>query len=46
MSEGLRDVAHKQASSKSLKFILRVCKDPMGLIGFDCYLFCDYCNSG
>lgn len=34
MSEGLRDVAHKQASSKSLKFILRVCKDPMGLIGF------------
>ena len=34
MSEGLRDVAHKQASSKSLKLILRVCKDPMGLIGF------------
>ena len=34
MSEGLRDVAHKQASSKSLKFILRICKDPMGLIGF------------
>ena len=34
MSEGLRDVVHKQASSKSLKFILRVCKDPMGLIGF------------
>jgi peptide/nickel transport system permease protein len=34
MSEGLRDVAHKQASSKSLKFILRLCKDPMGLIGF------------
>lgn len=34
MSEGLRDVAHKQASSKSLKFILKVCKDPMGLIGF------------
>ena len=34
MSEGLRDVVHKQASSKSLKFILRLCKDPMGLIGF------------
>lgn len=34
MSEGLRDVAHKQASSKSLKFIVRLCKDPMGLIGF------------
>lgn len=34
MSESLRDVIHKQASSKSLKFILRLCKDPMGLIGF------------
>lgn len=34
MSEGLRDAVHKQASSKSLKFILRLCKDPMGLIGF------------
>ena len=34
MSEGLRDVVHKQASSKSLKFILKLCKDPMGLIGF------------
>ena len=34
MSEGLRDVVHKQASAKSLKFILRLCKDPMGLIGF------------
>ena len=34
MSEGLRDVAHKQAGSKSLMFILRVCKAPMGLIGF------------
>ena len=34
MSEGLRDVVPKQASSKSLKFILRLCKDPMGFIGF------------
>ncbi|MDC0476653.1 ABC transporter permease [Alphaproteobacteria bacterium] len=34
MSEGLRDAVHKQASSKSLKFILRLCRDPMGLIGF------------
>lgn len=34
MSEGLRDAVHKQASSESLKFILRLCRDPMGLIGF------------
>ena len=34
MSEGLGDVVNKQASSKSLKLILRLFKDPMGLIGF------------
>ena len=42
MSEGLRDVVHKKASSKSLQFILRLCKDPMGLIGFtivSCFVF-------